>query len=630
MMFHVMSDVPAAFRTFCRTALLLGILAAPALSQTPDAATKFRLAQSLEQAGEIERAAHLYRELLARDSTNFLFFDGAQRTLLALKRYDEALDLINRRLTRNPGDLNLHALLGSVLYRAGREKDADKAWDNAIALAPTNPNTYRLIAGVMVENRLLDKAAATYRRGRDACNDPMLYTMELAQLLVASMDYKGATLEYLRWLEQNPAQVGFVQNRMAQFSWKPDGRQAAVEAVRAAIDRREDVRLYELLAWLYMEGKDFGSAYEVYRKIDKLSGATGLSIYGFAQRAFHEGAFALSARAYRAALDASLPAGRQAAALYGYASSLKELAAAPDTSGADRFAPRLPAPEARSRYANVIGSFKDVIQRFPHTEYAARSYMQIGIIQFEEDFDLDAALASLDRVKDENPGIAAITYDVALKEGQILTARGDTVAAMTRFLFVAAAPGATPDQSDEATYRLAELEYFRDQFTAAIHRLDSLSLDLKADYANDALALRAFLQENASSSPQALTEFARADFLARQRKNMEAIALYQDIVRKYPQAFLVDDALMHAASLQARAGLYQEAIASYETLLRQFKESSVSLDRAQFQMGEIYEAGLKDPANAIACYEKLLVDYPRSVLVEQARDRIRHLRGDVQ
>ncbi|RPH35458.1 hypothetical protein EHM92_06140, partial [bacterium] len=268
--------------------------------------------------------------------------------------------------------------------------------------------------------------------------------------------------------------------------------------------------------------------------------------------------------------------------------------------------------------------------RYPRTEFAARSYLQIGLIQFEKDFDLDGALASFDRVKDENPDIAAITYDVALKAGQVLTARGDTTAAMARYLSVAKAPSVTPDQSDEATFRLAELDYFRGQLTAAIQRLDSLTLNLKADYANDALSLRAFLQENSAASTQGLAAFARAEFLARQRKNTEAIALFQDIVKKFPQAFLVDDALMKAASLQARSGLYREAVASYETLLNQFKESSVSLDRARFQMGEVYELGLKDTANAVACYEKVLVDYPHSVLVEQARSRIRRLRGDVQ
>ncbi|RPH33797.1 hypothetical protein EHM92_08105, partial [bacterium] len=330
------------FRTLFCTAFLLGVLACSALSQTPDATTKFRLAQSLEQAGEIERAASLYRELLTRDPSNFMYFDGVQRTLLALKQYDEAIRLIGTRLNKAPGDLNLRALLGSVLYRAGREKEADDAWDKAITAAPSNPNTYRLVASTMVENRLLDRAVATYRRGREGCNDPMLFTMELAGLLVASMDYKGATLEYLRWLEQNPAQVSFVQNRMALFSWKPEGRGAAIEIVRTATETREDIRLYELLGWLYMEGKDVNSAYEVYRTIDRLSGSNGTGIYAFAERAFRERVFDLSARAFRAALDAPLPAVRRAAAMYGHATSLKELAAVPDTAEAGK--PDLPLP----------------------------------------------------------------------------------------------------------------------------------------------------------------------------------------------------------------------------------------------------------------------------------------------
>ena len=618
------------FRTLCLAVFLQGVLACSALSQTPDAATKFRLAQSLEQAGEIERAAALYKELLAKAPSNFMYFDGVQRTLLALKRYDEAIGLITARLNSAPDDLSLRTLLGAVLYRAGRETEADEAWTRAIAAAASNPNTYRLVAGSMVESRLLDKAVATYRRGREACNDPMLFTMELAHLLVASMDYKGATQEYLRWLEQNPAQVSFVQNRMALFSWKPEGRDAAIEAVRAAIDRREDIRLYELLGWLHMEGKDFTGAYDVYRTIDKLSGSNGIGLYTFAERAFREKVFDLSAKAYRAALDAPLPQARRAAAMYGYATSLKELAAAPDSGLSYQPDFPLPAPESRPQYAGVIASYKEVIQRYPRTEFAARSYLQIGLIQFDKDFDLDGALASFDRVRGENPGLAMITHDVALKAGQVLTARGDTMAAMTRYLSVARTPAATPDQSDEANFRIAELDYFRGQFTAAVQRLDSLTLNLKADYANDALALRAVLQENSATAPNALKEFARADFLARQRKNTEAIALYQEIVKKFPQAFLVDDALIKAASLQARSGLYREAVASYETLLNQFKESSVSLDRARFQMGEVFELGLKDPANAVACYEKVLVDYPHSVLSEQARSRIRRLRGDVQ
>ena len=207
------------------------------LSQTPDLATKLRLAQGLEQSGEFERAATLYNELLSRDPSNYLYFDGLQRMLLQLKRYDEAVTLIQKRIAQNPSDINLHGLLGSVLYKAGNEREANTEWDRALSVEPSNPNVYRLVAGILLDNRLLDRAADIYRRGRVACKDPNLFTIELAQLLIASMDYAGATTEFLRWLEQNPTQLPFVQTRMASFTGKDDGRAAAISAVKAAIER---------------------------------------------------------------------------------------------------------------------------------------------------------------------------------------------------------------------------------------------------------------------------------------------------------------------------------------------------------------------------------------------------------
>jgi TolA-binding protein len=158
--------------------------------------------------------------------------------------------------------------------------------------------------------------------------------------------------------------------------------------------------------------------------------------------------------------------------------------------------------------------------------------------------------------------------------------------------------------------------------------LQAIALNLKADYANDALRLLAFLEENAKTAPEALKQYAQAEFLSRQRKNTEAISLFQHLVQRFPGALLVDDALMRSGSLQEEAGLYQDALATYARLLTEFRESSVSLDRAQFSVAEIQEFGLKDKAAAVAAYEKLLVDHSRSVLTALARKRIRQLRGD--
>ena len=46
------------------------------------------------------------------------------------------------------------------------------------------------------------------------------------------------------------------------------------------------------------------------------------------------------------------------------------------------------------------------------------------------------------------------------------------------------------------------------------------------------------------------------------------------------------------------------------------------------RIGEVYESRLKDKKKAIEAYEAVLANYPASLFVEEARKRIRILRGD--
>lgn len=606
------------------TTVTIVVLVCPAI-KAQDVSAKFRLAQSYEQGGDFENAVTLYRELYSREPSNYMYFDGLRRSLLQLKRYDEAVGLIRHRLGAYPNDANLFCLLGGALYQAGNEHEANTAWEQAIATEPTNPNVYRLVANSLLEHRLLDKAAAVYKRARTACNDPTLFTLDLAQLLAVSMDYAGATTEFLRYLEQAPMQLLYVQNRMAQFTAKEEARNEAILVVRQALRTSNDMNLYRLLAWLLQEGKRYEEAFRVYTTIDRMANARGSELYVFAERAYKEGAFAIAAEAYKAAIEAPLSPQRLPYAKYGYALALKELSLQTDTTAPQ---PNIegPVPESQARYASAIDRFRAIINEYPNTEFAARSAFQIGMMQFSRFFDLDAALASFKTVHQSS--FPALQLDAAIRIGEVLTAKGDTTGAMHWFRSVLAAPNATPDQQDEATYRLAEVHYFNGNFTDALKNLEAISSNLKADYANDALLLLAFLQENTLTAPAPLKEFARADFLARQKKYTEAITALQFLVEKYPRALFVDDALLRIASLQTLAARYTDALLTYQRLLSQFKEGSIALDKAQFSIAELYDYRLKDKAQALAAYERLLADYPQSLFVERARKRIRELRGD--
>ena len=592
-------------------------------AQVPDPAVKLRLAQGLEQSGEYEKAARQYEDLMRMDPGNGVYFDGLRRMYLQLKKYDEAIYLLQQRLSAAPSDANLLCMLASTYYRAGKERDADESWEKAVAADPGNQNTYRLVATSQVENRLLDRAADTYRKAREACKDPTLFTLDLAQLLAVSMDYEGATKEFVHWVEKNPAQLPYVQSRMSTFTGKEDARKIAINVVRSEVG--ENPKLYELLGWLYFEGKYFDEAFEVYRLLDRKSGAHGASIASFADRAYKERAFQVAANAYREAINTPIPREKLPAAKYGYASALMQLSLLADTLSEASSA--LPETESQPRYTGAIAYFRTIISEYPRTEFSARSYYQIGLLQFERYFDLDGALQSFERAENETPSLPLLQYDVSLQMGELYVAKGDTARAASCFSRVSSASNATPDQIDEASFHLAEISYFGGEFQKAIDRLSEISVNTKADYANDAIQFLSFLQENKASG-EALVRFSRADFLARQRKASEAIPILLQVLQQYPQAPLVDDALMKIARLQTQAGRYQEALESYQHLLKDFKESSIALDQAQFNIAEIYEKALKKTQLAITAYEQLLAAYPQSVLCNQARKRIRELRGD--
>jgi predicted Zn-dependent protease len=597
------------------------------VAQAPDAASKFRLASALEQGGDAEHAAELYRQLYAQDPGNMVFGESLQRVLLQLKKYDEAVGVISARIARMPNDLSLRASLGSTLYRAGRENDAYAEWGKLIESNPRAEVVYRIVAASEIEVRLLDRAVETYDRGRKAIGNQNLFTLDLAQLLIARMDYRRSSVELIRYLKQNPHLDGFVQQRMAAFTGKPEGRTAAIEAVKSELSSGEDVPLIMLLQWLYIEGHDFDHAYETASAIDRLTTANGAQMLQFADRASHEKAYTIAERAYRAALGNGLTPAAKASAMYGLAFALKESALPPDTSRSpwDVGENRVPESGLTTR---AIDAFNNVVAAFPGSDFAARSLYQIGLMRMSRS-DLKGAQSAFNDAILAKPTAQGFRYTIALSLGESYMQQGDTLRARTEYQSVAAAPDATSEQTDEAAFHLAEIEFYGNHIDAASQLLDAMSVNLKADFANDALDLKSFLTENAGAN-DALAAYAKAEFLARQRRYSEAVAQFENVVARFPKSLLVDDALLRAGQLLATAGLFQQSAATYQNLIDNFKDRSPLLDRAQYWMARVYDRGIRDAGRAISAYEGLLMNYPNSIFADEARKRIRVLRGEAQ
>jgi TolA-binding protein len=121
--------------------------------------------------------------------------------------------------------------------------------------------------------------------------------------------------------------------------------------------------------------------------------------------------------------------------------------------------------------------------------------------------------------------------------------------------------------------------------------------------------------------------YAYAESLERDEKTEEARAQYLLVAKNYPypRGALWDDALFHAAELEAKAGDPRAAIAHLEEMLakRETAYMSGSYERrryaeARFRIAELFRDALGDSASARQHFERVFADHKTSRLRDEA------------
>ncbi len=595
-------------------------------SQTPDDQNTFRLAQAFEQSGEFERAVQLYEMLIRKDSLNYPYFDGLRRIYIQLKRYDDAITLSSNRLKKTPADFALQANIGSLFSMEGRGTQADSVWDIVLFSSGNNQLACRTVANEQVNQRLFDKGITTYLRGRKISGDPNLFANELAYLYSFMMDYENATREYVRMLRQNDLQFDFIKSRLVPIVAKNDGLIAAIKIIAEELHLHESIPLLRIQMWLSMEDNRYGDAFTVAKKIEQLINSSGAEMFQFAEQAFHEKAYTIAAQAYQLSVQQSAQIQFTVAAKFGYARCIEELSALGDTAFSSTIAASQSMLETRPSFSGAISLYEKIASDFPFSNLGANSLYRIGWIRYKQLFDLDGALAIFDSVSKITPAGPMIP-SVLSTIGDINISRGKLEEAQKKFLAVNASPYANQDQKNTAQLRLAEIRFFNNNFDSTLLLLQPLTENLRADESNDALMLQYFITENKFQFVDALKLYAHAEFLARQFKTAEAIRQFSEIVDLYPVAPLADDALLRKAEYSIQLHRYDDALSAYQKLLENYK-GSIERDKTQFKIGEVYQFFLNNKEKAIKAYEVILEQFPFSLFTEEARKKIRQLRGD--
>ncbi len=616
---------------FCFFALLGVLPTFPAFAQQPvpseaeqapdDEAARFRLAEAYLRGGQFDRAVRLLEDLYAAEPASFLYYQKLSEVYRALKRYDDAITLLDARAA-GTADPALLAERGSLFYLKGDENTAFEVWDGILALRPEDPGVYQTVYGAMLQHRLFSRAIGVLEQARTRIKSDELFSYDLAYLYSLDGQHGKAAGMYAALIERDPRQLGFVRSRLARFTENGEATAPTIEVAEARVRRAPLNRaLREWLAWLYLEAGDYAKALDANRAIDRMEREQGQVLFTFAQAAADAGEFVPAQEAYREILERYPDAPTAPEALYGLA---RMHAAWAEESG-ERVSSNAAADA--SHYQKALDTYRSFAERYPLHPLLPDVQRRIGRLELDVFHDPDAAEPLLRGVAERYANTPA-GEEAAFDLGRAAILRGDLDAATIAFSTLEERLR-VGDLAERTRYERALLHVYRGEFDAAQTLVEILNDNTSTDTANDAIGLTVLLIENRGpdSLSTPLQRYARAQLLLRQRHTAAALDTLDAILTAYPQHNLADEATFLRAEALAQAGRAAEAAALLEAFPTRFPQSYLA-DRSLLTLATIQEHDLDDSDAALVTLTRLLTDYPGSLLLPEARQRIRHLRGD--
>ncbi|MEL7361808.1 MAG: tetratricopeptide repeat protein [Bacteroidota bacterium] len=605
------------------------------LSDDRTVAAKFRLSDQLMRSGQAERAIALLEDLQADDPVSQPIYLKLKYAYVQTKQYDDAIALVQDRLDRLGTSAELLGELGSLQFQEGDAETARATWDRALSLSPHETGTYRAVYVGMTQNRLYEEAAAVLEQGRAALGQPSLFRGELAQVYDLAGDYASVAREYLAIVRERPDRVQVIKNRFARSLDDPEAAAAYRSAIDTAIREAPlDLVFRDLSAWLALELGDFRTAFDASRALDRLGPQDGQALLSFARAAQDaadpstpndapDDALSLAQEAYQLLLETSTTSPIADAALYSLATLYEQRAAAENERAFDAMGDRVVAPN----FEAALDSYRRYVQQNPTGPFAESALQRMAALQqtvFRDYAQAEALLRDLARTSRVPETVA----EARLSLGTLAFLRDDLARARIAFQQVEEEVR-IGEAAERARLELARLDFYVGDLDGALSRVRAMNENTATQVANDAITLKLLLTEHKGpdSANVALTTYAEAARYARQQRPTEALAVLDQMAADFAQHPIADEAAFLRAEALREAGRTDEALVVLDALPEAFPRSYLG-DRALFLRAQILELDRRDLDAARQAYTDLLTRYPGSLLLPEARSRIRALRGD--
>jgi tetratricopeptide (TPR) repeat protein len=570
----------ALWRLWC-----VGLLLPAALHSQQGNMTR---ALDLERRGDYAAAAEAYRAVLSSRPAEVSALLGLERSLLPLNRSSEILPFIRKALAAAPASTAVHGMALRAWAAAGQPDSVRHVAEQWARTAPTEEALYREWGAAELGRQNLAGARTAYLAGRARLGRSDALAAELAQLALANGDYSGALQEWLLAARNLPGYRATAVSTLAQAP------QSVRPELLRLLEGEQDLIARRIEAELRARWGDPLAALRVLTPAlppDRVQSTAVLRSMLDQIRASHTiDAKQAQGRVLEALAERSPPVQAswlrlEAAQAYSAAGDKSAARRMLNGLAQDRGAPATVAAGAAATLISVLiseGKLEEAEQRLREvrTSMPADEYDELRRTLIES-WIRSGNLARADSAVRTDSTVEGLALS-----GRIRLYQGDIRGAVERFK----AAGPYSGDRTEATRR-----------TALLALLQPLEIDT-------------------SSS------LGRALFLLEQGDTAQSIPILEQLAGEFQLDHGGAELSLLAGRMHAAKGNSVEA----ERLFRAatVREAPATAPAAQLALAELF-ISTRRAADAIPVLENLILTYPQSALVPQARRKLDEARGAV-
>ena len=568
------------------------------------------LAKNYFDQGEYEKALTIYEKLYKKAPNRLDFLLSIVEAQQQLENFLAAETLLKQSLDSRRINPQLYIELGYNYSLQDNDVEATKYYDLAIEAALTNLNFGYSVGKSFEKYSLLDQAAVLYEQMMvvDSERD---FNMQLARIYGEQGKLEKMFNKYIDLIEKNPSGKNIAQRNFSQYVTEDSTNEANIILRKALLQKLQEepnILYNEMLSWLFIQQKEFKKAFTqekaIYKRTEEdLRGMVDLAIITISEEDYENATNVVTFLIEKSTTPEAKLQGNQ------YLMKIALKTATPQDY-----------PEIEKKFEELLDTYGRVGQTY---------LLQIDYNHFLAFLagKKEQAVTNLKTLSKENM--------TSYQEARVKMELADILVFDEKFnqALIYYSQIQKKVQSDvlaqEARFKVAQTSYFKGDFEWAQVQLDVLRKSASQLIANDAMQLSLMIRDNSleDSTQTALKKYARADLLAFQNRNMEAISVLDDLLLNHKGEKIEDEALLKQGELFEKTQQYVKAEANYLKLIDFYKEDILA-DDAYYHIAKLYEDKLQQPEKAKEFYEQIIFNFADSIYFIEARKKYRSLRGD--